>query len=483
MSSSAFAWLGKRGVYRVLMVLVGALLLLPFLGVPIARPVFFGLSGALVLLGLFRKELSRTVILSLLLFYPQTISNGTSVFTFTILLLIAAAMSVVLWIREGHPIGISRHGLWWTAAILVLLVVVTIISRTSFHDSATVFRTIAIWAVLAFAFVNSNYGKTVELRTAFIDLSWLGAAVGVIVIVQVVLQHWPFLDANAFSTNYTAAIFHGRPGGTLGHPIFMSISACVGAFIAGTVRGRWWIVALSLNTAAAVLSQSRSAWLVLVFGIVLVCTTFLSRRISKWALYSTIGAIGAIAIGVLIVLATSRPLQSFLDSTAFLRRLNIFHDASGDYRTSRIHTVWDIVTADPLSLFLGHGVGASSAFLNGVGLQDSQPNSFDMSYLSIWMDVGVFVVALIFIPILWVLFSSKGPARYVALTFLVACIFVTAINWIAILALPVIALAARMSEKPLKPDKRFEASVDALAGSGGTTIPSAPSPSAGAAAQ
>lgn len=439
---AVLSWLERRQNVVLALLLLGWFA--PFLGAPLGLGWFYSFSIALVVAGVALPGLSLPVLAILCLFFPQNIVNGTAIFTFTILLLAIVALALISRFRSGlrgRPLS-RQSWVWLVAAVAVVVSSVPngIAHGVSLPEQIAVLRVVGFPIVVALLLKASPGANTASLSRTLSAATWTASLVAVLMVVQVGLGQWPFLDEFSISHNYTSAAFGGRPGGTVGHPI---VSAYVlAALVAVQVyrRNRWWWLTSSVGIVAVVMSGSRSAWLVLAVTLGGLILVWLRRKSSPRVFWVSVGSGVAAVISALIVLALSPAVQRFLESSTALSRLNIFNDASGMYRGNRVEAAFALIAETPWTIVFGHGPGFAQQYLTEIGILDGQPASFDQSYLSFWIDFGAVGLIVFVTPFLACLLRGSALSRVFAGSFLIISAFVTVLNWVSVLATAILAV-------------------------------------------
>jgi O-antigen ligase len=432
---------------------LGVLVAVPLLILLIDRPRVAALCvcGVALLIALITYKLVGLAFLGAV-FVPATLAYGLPVQTVTIAYFAFIVLGL-LWLA-GAPAALSTTTWLVAFAPAVAVLILTVLDRAQAGTVVSATRPAIAVGLLSLGIRTLVKTRPTVVTRAVLPVLWVAAAVGLLAVYQRATGTWPFLDTNAAGPQYTAATYPGRSGGTMGHPIILGLvmTAAIGLTLHIRPRGRWLI--LTLCTVGLILSGSRSAYVaLLVVGIAVVITnrrTLLTARRLIPVLYFSI-------IAALLAFALARAELSNALGDLF-KRFVVQGDASVGQRQDRYRIAWSIITETPRDMFFGHGAGYDTRYLTTTDTGFSTSLTFDNTYLSLWINYGIFGLAVVVVAGLVALRAASLPGRILIGIIGIEALFFEITSWPAVLMLLALGFGlARGSDIRLKREPSEEA--------------------------
>jgi O-antigen ligase len=271
-------------------------------------------------------------------------------------------------------------------------------------------------------------------------IALISIPVALLAIYQRATGTWPLLDDYARNTSLHA---FGRSTGIFGHPIIYGLFSAAVLILAWFQRGRLWIPVMFAGTIGLVLSGARSAWL----GLAIAALWLVIHRIAAGKLQVNIGRFAAGILFVVAVFVSAAVLSpAGRDSVVSLvndRLGGSIAKQSTEARNVRSKLALEAIDANPRTLLLGHGPGASERFWLHFGkLDDGGAATFDNSYLTVAYDYGLLGLAVMLALIFSVIFRSGDlSGRTLMVLLAVAFYYFEWGGWPTTAALVAIAIA------------------------------------------
>ena len=296
-------------------------------------------------------------------------------------------------------------------------------------------------------------------------LVWASVPLALLAIGQSITDTWPLLDALNVR-EFTSDRYDERAVAIFGHPIVYGAVAGASALLAVALRPAWWTVALGLNVAAMALTGSRSAWVAFGVSVLVYLALTLSRRAPtlSWRQVLTATATAALVLGVVTLLpdfdgpSAARPPtrdgNAGSDGLPDDRLFDVAESESGQYRIQQWTGALERITANPQTLFVGHGPGSSFQLLLNEPMGPlTGPPTFDNTYLTIWYEQGA-IGLLSLVGVLAVGIRRAGLAgRLLLLMIAVNVVFYEGYKWPPIDALALLAaLLPKGAGAPVPPE-------------------------------
>ncbi|MBJ7354158.1 MAG: O-antigen ligase family protein [Thermoleophilaceae bacterium] len=265
-------------------------------------------------------------------------------------------------------------------------------------------------------------------------LLWASVAMAVLAVVQRITGTWPVVDALTGDQYLGSAAYPGRSAAVFGHPIIYANFAQFCALVALLRRPRMWGVILAANFVGVLLSGSRSAWVGLGLGVILILGLQIARKLEGGS--STRQAL-AVLLGLTFLIAAALPQVTGPVATEIQERVRGENARVGvDARANRVRAGWDAIAhaGEPLVVAFGRGPGAGNRFwANAPQQADRGAPTFDNTYIAILFDFGVVGLGLVVLLCMAALIVMDWAGRVLLICLLWDIWSFVALNWPALL--------------------------------------------------
>lgn len=401
----------------------------------IAAPVFVALA--------YSRRTSLPLIFGLLMLLPVTVRIGGSATAALSTVLAATVLAVA--IGSGRRYldgrGLSSKVGNIVLATYGLILLMAAINADSFDQLQVTQRTYLTAALVTWHVAAEVRADRAGLDRAIGFLLAVSVPVALLALYQRVTGTWPILDDFASAPQYSSFEGQNRSAGVMGHPIIYG-GFCMAMLIlaVGRVERRSLLTVLVVaNGLGIILSGSRSTWVAVVVGLVVLALANRGRAAGR-----LIG-LGVGSLAVLPILAAFAPsaLQSIVRGVTD-RLFGADAGLSADARGARIDAALDVITGSPLSFWTGSGPEASTEYFLGRGFGDGLALTFDNSYLLLAFDYGIVpALALVALLAVGVLRQGDATGRAMLAAFAVWISVFDFYNWPVAMAVLALGVALR----------------------------------------
>lgn len=374
------------------------------------------------------------ILLLAMLYVPVTLQYGLPVTNITAFYLVLAGTGVILTIRGRRNLTVNMFGL--AAVPTALVLVASLAAHATLATTLNAARPFLAVGLLALGIRLCSMDRPQMLARAIAPLMWAGVAVAALAVYQRAAGVWPVLDQNSIGTQYTSLTYPGRSGGTMGHPIILGAVLAFVLIIAVATRPRLWPFFAAAAGLGVVLSGSRSAFVAL--AVVGVAAAITERR-RLFAARNLIPGLWSLALGTLLALIFAGGWVNEVAGELY-RRAVLSGDESVGQRSDRYNLAWNLITENTSTVVFGRGPGFDVTYLRTVNAGFSSAFTFDNTYVSVWMNYGIVVLALMIVAVAIAAKRSSGLGRAIILLAAVEGMFFELTSWPAMLAMLALGL-------------------------------------------
>lgn len=265
-------------------------------------------------------------------------------------------------------------------------------------------------------------------------LLWTSVAMAALAVLQRVTGTWPVVDSLTGDRYLGSAAYPGRSAAVFGHPIIYADFAQFCALVALLKRPKLWGVILAANFVGVLLSGSRSAWVGLGLGVILILVLQTARKLEGGS--STRHAL-AVLLGLMFLIAAALPQVTGPVATEIQERVRGEDARVGlDARANRVRAGWDAAahSGKPFVIAFGHGPGAGNRFwANAPRQADRGASTFDNTYIAILFDYGIVGLGIVLALALTALIVIDWTGRVLLICLLWDIWSFVALNWPSLL--------------------------------------------------